>query len=98
MLQRYDIDLLLPGPGRPVEDAESKLQELIDHRLEREQQILKLLRSGKSKPRAMLGSIYPELDRRMIPMALRQIEAHLAKLAEELVVEDLGGGEWKLLR
>ena len=98
MLQRYDVELMLPGHGRPVEDVEAKLQELIDHRLEREQQVFKLLRAGKSKPRSMLGAIYPELDRRLIPMALRQIEAHLAKLAEEGVVEDLGGGEWKLLR
>jgi glyoxylase-like metal-dependent hydrolase (beta-lactamase superfamily II) len=98
MLQRYEVELMLPGHGRPVENVEAKLQELIDHRRERERQVFKLLRAGKSTPRSMLGAIYPELDRRIIPMALRQIEAHLAKLAEEGVVEDMGGGEWKLRR
>jgi len=43
-----------------------------------------------------VGAIYPELDRRMVPMALRQIEAHLAKLAEERRVERVGEGDWRL--
>ncbi len=44
----------------------------------------------------MLGTIYPELDRRIMPMALRQVEAHLAKLAEDGSVERAGAGEWRL--
>ena len=44
----------------------------------------------------MLGTIYPELDRRIMPMALRQVEAHLAKLAEDGRVEGAGDGEWRL--
>jgi glyoxylase-like metal-dependent hydrolase (beta-lactamase superfamily II) len=95
-LKRYDAALMLPGHGRPVQDVARKLQELIDHRHEREEQILRLLADGKTTPRAMLGTIYPELDRRIIPMALRQIEAHLAKLAEERRVAPAAEGEWRL--
>jgi glyoxylase-like metal-dependent hydrolase (beta-lactamase superfamily II) len=95
-LKGYDAVLMLPGHGRPVQDVARKLQELIDHRREREEQILALLADGKTTPRAMLGAIYPELDRRIIPMALRQIEAHLAKLAEERRVEPAAEGEWRL--
>ena len=95
-LKGYDTALMLPGHGRPVQDVARKLQELIDHRREREEQVLRLLADGKTSPRAMLGTIYPELDRRIIPMALRQIEAHLAKLAEERRVERAGEGEWRL--
>ncbi len=87
--------LLLPGHGQVVHDVPHKLQELIDHRREREAQILRLLADGKTAPRAMLDAIYMELDRRMVPMALRQIEAHLAKLeAEGRVVRS--DGEWLL--
>ena len=82
-LKAFDASLMLPGHGRPVEDVARKLQELIDHRHEREEQVLRLLAGGKTTPRAMLGAIYPELDRRILPMALRQIEAHLAKLQAE---------------
>jgi len=94
-LKGYDAALMLPGHGRPVQDVARKLQELIDHRREREEQIVRLLADGKTTPRAMLGAIYPELDRRIIPMALRQIEAHLAKLAEERRVER-ADDEWRL--
>jgi len=95
-LKAFDTAVMLPGHGRPVEDVARKLQELIDHRHEREEQVLRLLADGKTSPRAMLGAIYPELDRRIIPMALRQIEAHLAKLHAEGRVEPAAEGEWRL--
>jgi len=82
-LKTYDSALLLPGHGQAVHDVPHKLQELIDHRLEREQQVLKLLTDGKRTPKAMLSAIYMELDKRIVPMALRQLEAHLAKLESE---------------
>ncbi len=82
-LKGYDCALMLPGHGQAVHDVRSKLQELIDHRLEREEQVLRLLADGKRTPQAMLSAIYPELDKRIIPMARRQIEAHLAKLEAE---------------
>lgn len=95
-LKAYDAALMLPGHGRPLQDVARKLQELIDHRHEREEQILRLLADGVTTPRAMLGAIYPELDRRIVPMALRQIEAHLAKLAEERRVDPAAEGHWRL--
>lgn len=97
-LKGYDAALMLPGHGRPVQEVARKLQELIDHRQEREEQIVRLLADGRTTPRAMLRAIYPELDRRMLPLALRQIEAHLAKLAEERRVERIGDDEWRLRR
>jgi glyoxylase-like metal-dependent hydrolase (beta-lactamase superfamily II) len=96
-LKTLDTAVMLPGHGRPVEDVARKLQELIDHRHEREEQVLRLLAEGKTTPRAMLGAIYPELDRRILPMALRQLEAHLAKLQDEGRVEPAGPGEWRLV-
>ena len=94
-LKGYQSAVMLPGHGPPVHEVQRKLQELIDHRHEREAQVLKLIAGGKRTPTAMLSAIYPELDKRIIPMALRQIEAHLAKLeAEERVARS--GDEWAL--
>ncbi len=84
--------LLLPGHGPPVKDAGRKLQELIDHRLEREQQILSLLAQGKGTVMDLVRAIYPELDRRILPMARRQVEAHLHKLLDEGRVARQGEG------
>lgn len=82
-LQTIDSAVMLPGHGMAVHDVAAKLQELIDHRHAREEQILKLMAKGKRTVKAMLGAIYPELDKRMLTAATRQIEAHLAKLAQE---------------
>lgn len=93
-LKGYDCAVMLPGHGQAVHDVKRKLQELIDHRLEREEQVLRLLTDGKTTPKAMLSAIYMELDKRIVPMALRQIEAHLAKLEAEGRVKRAGEGEW----
>ena len=93
-LKGYDCAVMLPGHGQAVHDVKRKLQELIDHRLEREEQVLRLLADGKTTPKAMLSAIYMELDKRIVPMALRQIEAHLAKLEAEGRVKRAGEGEW----
>jgi glyoxylase-like metal-dependent hydrolase (beta-lactamase superfamily II) len=92
-LQTIDSAVMLPGHGIAVHDVPAKLQELIDHRHAREEQILKLMAKGKRTVKAMLGVIYPELDKRLIPSATRQIEAHLAKLAQEQRAKQ-DGEEW----
>jgi glyoxylase-like metal-dependent hydrolase (beta-lactamase superfamily II) len=95
-LQTLDCAVMLPGHGQAVHDVKSKLQELIDHRHEREAQILRLMAEGKHTPKAMLSAIYMELDKRIIPMALRQMEAHLCKLEAEGRVTR-SGEEWALV-
>jgi glyoxylase-like metal-dependent hydrolase (beta-lactamase superfamily II) len=92
-LQGYDAALLLPGHGPPVEDVGRKLQELIDHRHERERQILAALGRGRNTLRALLDDIYSELDSRLLNMARGQILAHLAKLEAEGRVLRRGEGE-----
>jgi ribonuclease/clavin/mitogillin len=82
-LQTYDATLLCPGHGPPVRDVARKLQELIDHRQERERQILTAVGQGRGRPETMLADIYPELDRRLLGMARAQLLAHLYKLQSE---------------
>lgn len=92
-LKGYDAALLCPGHGPPVRDVGRKLQELIDHRHERERQILAALGRGRGTLRALLDDIYPELDARLLNMARGQILAHLAKLEGEGRVVRRGEGE-----
>jgi hypothetical protein len=78
-----------------VHDVGRKLQELIDHRHERERQILAALGRGRGTVKALLDDIYPELDSRLLNMARGQILAHLAKLEGEgrVVRRGVGGEE-----
>ena len=93
-LKTYDAALLLPGHGPPVHDVGRKLQELIQHRHERERQILVALGRGYGTLPALMDDIYPELDRRLLNMARGQVLAHLAKLEDEgRVVRRGEGGE-----
>ncbi|HXG42714.1 MAG TPA: MBL fold metallo-hydrolase [Dehalococcoidia bacterium] len=93
-LKGLDASLMLPGHGPPVKEVRRKLQELIDHRLEREQQVLSLLAQGRGTVAELVRAIYPELDRRILGMARRQVEAHLHKLmAEGRVVRQGEGSE-----
>jgi glyoxylase-like metal-dependent hydrolase (beta-lactamase superfamily II) len=82
-MQGANADLLLPGHGPPVKDPQRKMQELIDHRHQREEQIVALLGEGKDSVAALLKAIYPELDKRLKGMATSQIIAHLRKLESE---------------
>ena len=93
-LKTYDAALLCPGHGPPVHEVGRKLQELIDHRHQRERQILEALGRGCGTLKALLDDIYPELDRRLLNLARGQVLAHLAKLeGEGRVVRREEGGE-----
>ena len=89
----YDITLLCPGHGPPVRDARRKIEELIQHRLEREEQVLAGLRRGRCTITELVSDIYPELDSRLIPAAEGQVLAHLTKLEQEGRVSSLAKGE-----
>ncbi|HWQ27592.1 MAG TPA: MBL fold metallo-hydrolase [Dehalococcoidia bacterium] len=92
-MQDLDARLLLPGHGPPVKEPRRKLQELIDHRRQREEQILSLVREGRDTVKRLVRAIYPELDRRLLGMAESQVRSHLAKLESEGRVALHAGGD-----
>jgi glyoxylase-like metal-dependent hydrolase (beta-lactamase superfamily II) len=92
-MQALDAALLCCGHGPVVREPRRKLQELIDHRHEREEQVLSLVRSGRDTVRALVRAIYPELDKRLLGMATGQVISHLAKLEREGRVRTTGEGE-----
>jgi len=79
----YDIKMICPGHGPSITAPQHKLKELIQHRLEREQQVLSRLRRGMVTVKELVAEIYPELDSRLYEMAQGQVLAHLVKLERE---------------
>ena len=93
-LLSYDIDLMLPSHGPPVTEPKKRVNELIRHRQEREEQILAMLRKGKSTPIEIVEAIYPHLTGFFYTVARGQISAHLVKLEQEGVVSSHGEGKY----
>jgi len=89
----YDIGMICPGHGPPIREARRKLEELIQHRLEREEQVMAGLKQGKATVMELVAEIYPELDKRLYEAAKGQVLAHLMKLEREGGVSSLGTGE-----
>jgi glyoxylase-like metal-dependent hydrolase (beta-lactamase superfamily II)/8-oxo-dGTP pyrophosphatase MutT (NUDIX family) len=78
---RLDPRVIIPSHGIPMGSV-YRLRATLAHRQMREQQILELSESGKSK-QEMLLEIYKDVDPRLHPLAMCNIESHLEKLRKE---------------
>jgi len=78
-----DDAVLYPTHGGPVRDPKPFLQAYIDHRLEREAQIVACLRDGIDTIPAMVARMYADVDKRLHPAAARSVLAHLIQLEHE---------------
>jgi glyoxylase-like metal-dependent hydrolase (beta-lactamase superfamily II) len=89
----YDIDLICPGHGPLIREPQRKLHELIEHRKEREDQVIALLRQGDNTVKQLVAQIYPELAGFLYRLAKVQVYAHLIKLEREGKACSQGIGE-----
>jgi glyoxylase-like metal-dependent hydrolase (beta-lactamase superfamily II) len=84
---RKMIDLeprvIYPGHGPTVPNAVAKLERLIQHREEREQQIVETLHENTHTLDSLRNALYPELHEHLHSMARSQLKSHLIKLANE---------------
>ncbi len=64
-------------------DAPAKLREYLDHRRDRERQILEALKAGAGTPAEIVPRVYKGTPELLFPFAERSVQAHLDKLAEE---------------
>jgi glyoxylase-like metal-dependent hydrolase (beta-lactamase superfamily II) len=78
-----DDRVLYPTHGGPVSDPKPFLQAYIDHRLEREAQILASIRDGVVTIPEMVARMYVDVDKRLHPAAARSVLAHLIQLEAE---------------
>jgi len=76
--------------GPIIDDPQRVLRNYIDHRLEREQQILDALALGDSTPDEIAARVYRGLREQLMPMAKEGVVAHLRKLEREHRVRRTG--------
>lgn len=76
--------ILLPSHGLALKST-APLEKTLNHRRYRERQVLRLYKKGDT-PEEMVGKIYKNIDRRLWPWGLENINAHLGKLKEEGVI------------
>jgi glyoxylase-like metal-dependent hydrolase (beta-lactamase superfamily II) len=74
---------LLPAHGPVIEDPDAVLQAYLEHRHEREEQILAALRVGDASPDVLVPLIYGGLTDSLLQVARETVLAHLLKLERE---------------
>jgi len=74
---------IYPGHGPVVFDAMGKLDEYLEHRAMREEQVLAGLHQGPRTPEELVPEIYAEFPAEVHGLAARSVLAHLLKLESE---------------
>jgi glyoxylase-like metal-dependent hydrolase (beta-lactamase superfamily II) len=74
---------LLPAHGPPIDDPAAVIGKYLEHRGERELQVIDSLREGLRSIDAIVARIYRGLTPALVPMAKESVLAHLVKLEEE---------------
>ncbi|HZR44026.1 MAG TPA: MBL fold metallo-hydrolase [Ktedonobacteraceae bacterium] len=84
-LQSIDIAEIVPAHGPTITDPQAKIAEYIEHRLQREQQVIQALEvlPPDADITALVQQIYIDVDPRLHPVAARSVLAHLLKLQRE---------------
>lgn len=83
---------IYPGHGPVINDSMKTINEYIEKRLNRENEILKILAESKNKfitIEQLVHRIYPDLPQELLPGAQYNTFNHLDKLMKESLVEKL---------
>lgn len=91
---------IAPGHGHLITEPDRVIGWYIDHRLEREAQVLACVRREKRiRIPAIVDELYVGLVPELVPMARRSVHAHLLKLAAEgMVLGRTLTGDWMIRR
>jgi len=90
LLLDRDESTLFPTHGPPIDRPRAHVQALIEHRLEREQQVLDQLRRGPRTIDELVGVLYADVREELHRPASRSVEAHLIALQRSGVVRPEG--------
>jgi glyoxylase-like metal-dependent hydrolase (beta-lactamase superfamily II) len=82
-LRELDLDVLCPGHGPYVWDPTAKLDEYIEHRLERERRLVEALAAGMRTRDELLDFAWSDVPAGLRAFAVLSLQSHLEKLAEE---------------
>jgi len=74
------LTILFGGHGPAMASPYNKIDEYINHRLEREAEILQAFQSGIKEPKEIVAAVYTDVSPKAYEMAERAVIAHLEKL------------------
>lgn len=84
LMARQKPSIICPGHGQVIHDGTARVQWYLDHRRERERQVLAALQSGAGTVADAVKAVYPRnLRQNLRASAARNIRTHLTKLQEE---------------
>lgn len=81
-----NLNLLLPGHGRPIEEPKERLSEILKHRKVREQQVLNLIFQNSEKgisPESIINVLYPKSGKFMHQVARGWVVLTIKMLEEQ---------------
>jgi glyoxylase-like metal-dependent hydrolase (beta-lactamase superfamily II) len=82
-LAERDLDVLCPGHGPPIWTPRERIEQYIEHRLERERLLLAALAEGRRRTEELLDAAWSDVPEQLRPLAAVTLAAHLDKLKEE---------------
>jgi len=82
---------IYPAHGPRIDDGCAKLREYIDHRRDRERQILEAMASGARRVREIVKIVYAAYPEALHGAAGQSVTSHLLKLEQEGRIEREGG-------
>ena len=84
LMARQRPEVICPGHGQVVHNATARVQWYIEHRRQREEQVVAALEAGARTVDEMVRAVYPRnLRRGLRSAAARNVGTHLLKLQEE---------------
>ena len=88
-----NLSVLFGGHGPAIATPYQKIEQYIQHRFERESNILAAVRAGATTPKEIVARVYTDVSPKAHAMAERAVLAHLEKLREEQSVYH-DNGNW----
>lgn len=88
---------MYPAHGAVIADPIAVIQQYLDHRHQREVQVLGALEAGHDTVDAITTRVYAGLSMALVPMARESVLAHLRKLEHDGLAR-ADGGRWVVLR
>ncbi len=82
-LRELDLEVLCPGHGPYVWEPAAKIDEYIEHRLDRERRLLDALGAGARSEDELLDGAWPDAPEHLRPAAALTLRAHMEKLESE---------------
>ena len=86
LVRDLDVDRLEPGHGDPIDDAGVVINEYIDHRRERERQLVEAIGAGAGTVGDLVDVVYAEVPAGLRPAAAHQVRVQLTKLSRDAAV------------